>query len=242
MSSEVYGLAGAYVLDALDDDERRLFEAAMAESPELAAEVESLREAVGLLGTATAMTPPEGLKASVMTRVDQVRQDRPVVPLAEARERRQASRPATREWVRNLSTGAAAIAAVIAVGLGVAVVQLGNRIDDVQAASQQVAAVVAAEDARRVAADLPDGGHLSAIYSPEHGVAVVVGDDLAALEEDRMYALWAIVDGTPVPAGELVAGQAFTVSGQPLDSVGLTVEPRGPLTQPTGEVIALLGA
>jgi anti-sigma factor RsiW len=237
---DVYGLVGAYVLDALDEDERHRVEAAVAASPELAAEVASLREAAGMLAAAAVETPPEGLRAAVLARVDTVRQDRPVVPIEQAPSRRVDARPATRAWVRTLSTGVAAAVVLVAVGLGVTVGRLAGRVDQIEAQSRQVAAVVAAEDATRLAADLPDGGHLSAVFSAEQGVAVVVGDDLAAVGEQQMYALWAIVDGQPIPAGELVAGQAFTVSGAPLDAVGLTVEPRGPLSTPTGEVIALL--
>ncbi len=240
MSSDLYALAGAYVLDALDDDERQMFEAFMATSPEARAEVESLREVAALLGTAAVETPPEGLKAAVMDRIDAVRQDRPVVAIDEARSVRRQSGPATREWVTNLSRGAAAVAAVIAVGLGVALAQLSARVDEIQATGTQVAAVVAADDAQRVSHDLASGGHLSALISPQHGTAVVVGDGLAALDEDRMYVLWAIADGVPVPAGELRDGQPSTVAASTLDSIGLTVEPRGPLTLPTGEIQALL--
>ena len=250
MTNDMHALAGAYVLDALDDDEREAFEAVMATSPDLVAEVESLREVAGLLGSAAVETPPAGMKAAVMGRIDTVRQERPVVdapvvdsPPADELGRRRAARQRTSPgWAMRLTTVAAAVATLVAVGLGVVVAQLSSRIDEVEASGQQVAAVVAAEDAHRVTADLPDGGHLSAVVSAEQGAAVVVGDQLTALEADRMYALWAIEEGQPLPVGELVAGDVVTVSGRPLDAIGLTVEPRGELTQPTGEVIALLEA
>jgi hypothetical protein len=238
MSDDVYGLTGAHALDALDELERRRVESAAAGDPELAAELGSLREAAALLADAAAMTPPAGMRAAVLARVDAVAQDRPIVRPAPS----PAAARGRRDWLTALSLGAAAVAAAVAVGLGALVLQLGTRVGEVEAAGQQVAAVVAADDARRVTAALPGGGRVSAVVSAEQGIAVVVGDDLAAVGEDRMYALWAIVDGQPQPVGELGEGRAATVAGAPLDAVGLTVEPRGPLTAPTGEIIALLEA
>ncbi|MGI9018961.1 MAG: anti-sigma factor [Euzebya sp.] len=240
MNSDMYGLAAAYVLDALDDEERAEFEEFMASSPEVAAEVDSLREAVAMLATGAAETPPAGLKIAVLDAIDQTRQDRPVVSLADARRRADEPDPATREWVTNLSYVAAAIATVIAVGLGVAVANLSSRVDSIQSSGQQIAAVVAAEDSQRVSIDVAEGGTLSAVISPNQGSAIVVGEGLAPLRHDEMYALWAIVDGIPRPAGEFIAGQALTIAAGDLDSIGLTVEPRGPLSTPTGEIQALL--
>lgn len=240
MSSDMYGLTGAYVLDALDDADRAEFEKFMACSPEVAAEVDSLREVAAMLATGAVETPPAGLKIAVLDTIDQTRQDRPVVSLDVARRRQDESRPVTREWVTNLSYGAAAVATVIAVGLGVAVANLSSRVDTIQRSGQQIAAVVAADDSQRVSIDVAEGGTLSAVISPNQGSAIVVGEDLAQLSRDQMYALWAIVDGIPRPAGEFIAGQALTIAAGDLDSIGLTVEPRGPLTTPTGEIQALL--
>lgn len=239
MSGDEHTLAGAYVLDALDLDERAAFEAYMDASPEVQAEVQSLREVASLLGSAAVETPPEGLKQAVLNRIDTVRQASPVVTsLADAR----ATRRVTPRWVTNLSRGAAAIAAVIAVGMGVTVAQLGTRLDSLEQANDHVAAVVAATDATQVAVALPNGGRISAVISPEQGSAIVVGDDLAPLDADQMYALWNIVDEVPMPIGELVTGRAVAVAAEEIGSLGVTVEPRGPLTTPTSDPFGVLTA
>lgn len=238
---EDYALAGAYVLDALDPEERDRFEAYLAISPAARAEVESLREAAALLGSAAVETPPEGLKQAVLAHIDTMRQLPPVVTdLDEARTARRDARPVTREWVTNLSRGAAAIAAVVAIGLGVAVGQLSSRLDEVEAANSHIATVVAAADVQQVAIDLPDGGRISAVMSPAQGVGIVVGDALRPLDEDEMYALWAITDGVPLPVGELVEGRAVAVDAEGMEGLGVTIEPRGPLDAPTSDPLGVL--
>lgn len=241
MSEDLYALTGAYLLDALDEDERAAFEAHMAGSPEVRAEVETLREAVTLLGSATAETPPEGLKRSVMAEIETVRQQPPVVTAIDrARSAGDGDRVMPRRWATNLTRGAAAVAVLVAVGLGVALAQMSSRLESLETANQQVAMLVAAADAQQVSAALDDGGRISAVISPRQGAAVVVGEELAPLEEDRMYALWSITDGVPSPIGELVEGHAVTVDVDSLRTLGVTIEPRGPLTTPTSDPIGVL--
>ncbi|WP_370325147.1 anti-sigma factor domain-containing protein [Euzebya sp.] len=241
---DIHTLAGAYVLDALDPDEREAFEAYLATSPEAQAEVESLREATALLGGPVAEAPPAAMRDAVLGRIDAVRQERPVVssapqeaatvtPIAAAR------RPGGSRMTR-LAWGAAAVMAAVAIGLGAVVLQLGQRVGDVERRAEQIAGVVVAADAQRVTADLPDGGVLTGLVSPATGSAVVIGHGMRELDEDQMYALWRIVDGEPLPAGELVADQPTTVEAGAVEEIGLTVEPRGPLSTPTGEVEATL--
>ena len=49
MTSDIHALSGAYAIDALDDIERAQFERHLAECAECRDEVDSLREAAGLL-------------------------------------------------------------------------------------------------------------------------------------------------------------------------------------------------
>lgn len=240
MNSDLFGLTGAYVLDALDDDERVQFESYLKTSAEATAEVTSLREVAAHLGAGVEETPPEGLKIAVLNRIDTVRQDRPVVPLHTPTPDRRQPAESARKQATQLLYGVAAAAVIIAVGLGVALAQLTSRVDTIQRTSQEVAAVVAAEDAARVSAPLEGGGNLTAVVTPGQGAAIVVGQNLTALEEGQIYAVWAMVGGQAIPAGELVAGEPLTMTSTDMDGIGLTIEPRGPLTQPTGEIQALL--
>ena len=80
-------LSGSYVLDALSDDERRDFEAALADSDSTRKEVTELSETALLLAhAATPVAPSAGLRASILDAI----QTLPQLPAQEA-----ASRPGT---------------------------------------------------------------------------------------------------------------------------------------------------
>ncbi len=231
MSDDLHALTGAYVMDALDTDEREAFEAYMATSPATAAEVASLREAVAALGAATSETPPEGLRGAVMARVDTVRQERPIVAIDDAPSVRARRRVPT--WGTRVASIAAAVAMLVAVGLGTAVVDLNQRLDTLEGTNDHVATLLAAPDAVRTESALPNGGVVTALISPGHGAALTVAEGLPELSEDQMYALWAIVGDVPVPIGELVEGRPLASQVAGMELLGLTVEPRGELTVPT---------
>lgn len=75
MSDEIHALTGAYAVDALDETERAQFERHLAECADCRAEVESLRLALTDLSSLTEVTPPAGLRASVLSGI---RQERPL--------------------------------------------------------------------------------------------------------------------------------------------------------------------
>lgn len=285
---DLHQLSGAYVLDALDDDEREAFEAYMATSPATAAEVASLREVSARLATAAAETPPEGLRSAVMRRVDATRQMPPVIPPAppgetpaQAAERRAFDRRAAdrttaggedadsqaadgreagggragdgdvvhlddvraRRLARmTQAVGAvAAVAVIIALGLATTAVNLSNRLDSVEQTSAQVAMLAASPDADRFTTAYPTGGTVTALISGEHG-AFAVADGLPDLDEGQIYALWGLTEAGPLPIGALHNGQALAISHPGIGALGLTIEPDGPLSTPTGTVQATLGA
>lgn len=245
MDDEMHTLTGAYAMDALSDDERAEFEAYLAASPSVAAEVDSLREAVAALGTAAAKTPPEGLRRAVMDRVDVTRQEPPLVTSIRPSPTTPPTpdvRPDQRVWLTRLSLAAAAAAVVVSVGLGASLARLGNQVEQLQQTSNQIAGIVAAPDARQSSVTLPAGGQVVTVTSDENGAGVVVGRDLAALDANQMYALWGISSGVPVPIGEIVDGQPLPVDAALFQSLGITIEPRGELVTPTTAVIATLPA
>jgi anti-sigma-K factor RskA len=64
-------LSGSYALDALNDDERTLFESQLGESEELRAEVASFADTAAMLSSiAPTVTPPARLKADLLARLD----------------------------------------------------------------------------------------------------------------------------------------------------------------------------
>ncbi|MDT7686790.1 MAG: hypothetical protein QOG57_7100, partial [Pseudonocardiales bacterium] len=76
-SPDIHTLTGAYALDALDELERRQFEAHLTQCPECAREVDELRATAAKLGIAAAEQPPDALRRRVLAQVAITRQNSP---------------------------------------------------------------------------------------------------------------------------------------------------------------------
>lgn len=245
-------LAAAYALDALDPEERRAFEAEMARDPSLRAEVDSYREAMGLLAEAVPRrSAPSALRDRVMS---EARAVRPIASAPEPpKETGRGDPPSRLPWVL------AAAAVVAAVSLGLANRQLLQSRASLEAAlerSDEEVAVQAREIASRdslLAAFLgPDVRSTTLVSTEElpaarifHNVAsgsvVIAAFDLPPAPVGRIYQLWGIPDGgDPVSLGTFqttAAGTALLRTSAPQGSsfaVGaITEEPEGGSPQPT---------
>lgn len=191
MREDLHGLAGAFALDALAPDERRRFDGHLDRCPACRQDVHDLQATAALLATAVAERPPAELRSSV---------------LAEARETRQVS-PLPSPWHAPRGTSTArrllAVAAALLLLVGVVSVSRSMAGPGGEVVSSEVAALLAAPDARVV--DLRDGDAglvLRLVWSPATGRAAAVGRGVADPGEGRAYELWAIGEqGAPVSAG-----------------------------------------
>lgn len=231
--SEIHALSGAYAVDALDDLERVSFERHLAGCATCRQEVGSLREASALLPDTLAVEPPASLRASVLDQIATVRPLPPVV--AEVVVPAPASR---RPW-RGL---VAAAAAVVLLGAGGAVAW-DRPWRDAPASTQLSAAdVMRAPDAQKVVRSLEQGGTITVVRSASLNTAVVMADGMPPAPSGHVYELWLQQGDVMVEAGLMPAdgdtavifdGNAATAVG-----AGITVEPEGGSTQPTGELVA----
>jgi anti-sigma-K factor RskA len=228
--------SGAYAADALSPEEVAAFEAAMAADPALRDEADSLRATTARLGMAAAEPVPAGLRDRVMAEVDQTRQDAPagsgvVVPIG------------SRRWsgTARLLGAAAAVLAVVTIGVSVWGASLSRQNDALVAASAEVTRVITAPDARTISGPV-DGqaGRGAVVVSPTLDAAVFVAEGLGAPPTGQTYQLWLIgADGSASSAGTFSPGQdgmaAVALSGSPetAAAVGMTLEPQGGSTQPT---------
>ncbi len=228
MITDPHTLVGPYVLDALPADEREAFESHLDQCADCRAEARELLAAAAHLGQATAVVPSPDLRARVLAEVSRTRQ----VPPGGRRLDVAAPR---RSWPLALAA-AAAIAVVVA--LGALVLQADHRADR----AEQVAAIVAAPDARSVEMTAGDSGSMRLVVSEAHGGTVLVSDDMAAPPTGKTYELWFQVDGEMQPAGVFspdADGQVrHTVDGTPVDVVGVTIEDAAGAQEPTLPVIA----
>lgn len=130
---------------------------------------------------------------------------------------------------------ALAAAAVLVVLLGVQVVRLDTRLDDMTSAVQQrsvdqaALAAMADPEARRVQLRSDDGAQeVRAVLLPD-GQAYLVPERLSALSADQTYQLWAVVGSEKISVGVLGSNPgvvAFRYSGEP-SALAVTAERAG---------------
>jgi anti-sigma-K factor RskA len=241
-NESLHALSGAYVVDALDDDERRLFEEHLPGCLDCQAEVASLREAAALMADDAALTPPPSLRASVLSRISTIR------PLPPEGEQTPTEEPVLAKVVpmRRRRFRMASLAAAAAVAASVAVGVTWQPWDDSHSTVTTPTAdqVLAASDAQKVSIDFPDGSNASVYRSKIKGKAVILTDGMAAPPSGKVYELWLQNSaGEMVPAGlmpkaannkVLLKGDAAKATG-----VGITIEPEGGSKAPTSDPIAL---
>lgn len=249
MNGDIHALSGAYAIDALDDLERAAFERHLAECPECRAEVDSLREASGLLAETTVAEPPAGLRERLLAEIDTVR---PLPPLTPPAVTSHVSVPApvpasaTGRSRRRLALAplAAAAAVVAALGAGAVVWHPWNEESSqapvLSAADQVRAASDAVSVTRRV-----DGGEATVVASKSLGKLVVSTRDLPPLPKGKVYEMWlddAKAGMVPVAGGLMTAADATVVlEGDVSHAVGagITVEPASGSKVPTSTPVAL---
>lgn len=239
MINDLHHLAAAFALDALDDDERRQFEAHYPTCEMCQAEVAEFRSTAALLATTVEMTPPDALKSRIFGEIAETRQLPPVVESAiepaigsgavvDLTEHRQ------RRWATPMLLAAAAAVILITVS---AVAFIGMRstpsgIDDVLAAPDAVVLELEGAD-----------GSVRIVWSSERDELVFYGNQLPDPGDGKVYELWAITD-----AGEALSAGLFKpedgsvkkmVDVVDVDAVafGITIEPDGGSPQATTDII-----
>jgi anti-sigma-K factor RskA len=198
MNADVHTLAGAYALDAVDDIERAAFARHMAECPACAVEVAELQATSARLAEMVAEPPPPGLRAAVLT---QIRQTRQVGP-----RRRGTAGSGRRAGPRRVAL-AAAVAAVVAVGVGAGTYTIQER--RVRHA-QEISAVLGAPDARTHSEPASGGGQVRVVVSPSKREVVAYLSDLPAPGAGHSYQLW-LIQGSAGPKnmGIVMSGNAM---------------------------------
>jgi anti-sigma-K factor RskA len=243
VQAEVHTLTGAYVCDALDEQERADFERHLQECAECRAEVAELREVAASLAVSVAEPPPPGLKAAVEARIRVTRQLPPIVTsLAEARARRRPTRLAWAGWA-----AAAALALVVA-GLGWRAIDQQHQINTLSAQSTQLSQLLSAPDAYSVRVSVTGGGSALLVDSRSRNEAAVAFTGLAYLPSNKTYQLWLMqADGTARSVGLMHSDPNSPVFVHGLAGeaeVGMTIEPAGGSPKPTTTpvMVAALGA
>jgi anti-sigma factor RsiW len=230
MEHAVHDLTAAYALDALDADERATYEAHLPGCERCREELASLLSVTGALAVAAAgPEPPPGLRGRILEAARAERQN--VVPL----------RPRRGRWAPALGA-AAAVAAVVAIGLGIYATSLAGDLDDTRSAlaqAEQARAVLTDPQARRVEMQAGDGQ----LVVGSGGDAVLVLDGIGPAPAGRVYEVWVIQGDTPQRAGlfpgtdarDVVLVDGVVPAGA---VVAVTVERAGGVDAPTSPPVA----
>jgi anti-sigma-K factor RskA len=227
----IHTLTGAYVLDAVDDVERRAFERHLAECPDCAREVDELRASAAVLGGSVGERPPDHLRDRVLREIAHTRQDPP-------RRSRSGVRPAAR-WRLRLTSAAAVLAVLAAVGLGVVAVrtnqQLGavrDQLGQLQQHDAPVARILSAPDAHVITAR-SGGGTATVLVSHQLNQAVMLVAGMPTPPEHHVYQAWLLNSTTARSAGLIGRTPLLIDHLAGAAQIGITVEPAGGSAQPT---------
>jgi len=231
METGIHELTAGYALDALDTEERRTYEAHLADCGRCKVELASFWSvAEGLAVASSGPAPSSDLRGRIL---DAARAEPPVVVPFEPRRRR--------PLVPVLSV-AAAVAAAVAIGLGIWASSLSSDLDSTRAAlgnEREAAAIVADPSAQTVALQKGTG---RLVVTPD-GRAALALSGLDPAPAGKTYEVWVIAGSIPPAASglfpghegaELVTIDRMVENG---DVVAVTVEKAGGVKAPTQEPI-----
>lgn len=235
---DVHALSGAYAIDALDPEERLLFEAHLRRCPTCQAEVDSLRETGAAMSADAATNPPDTLRDSVLAGIETVRPAPPLTapgpePLHHRRRR-----------IRGLGGTPLLMAAAVVLIAVVGLTWWQPWWDSNAPAPTAAERVMTATDATRTTQTFSGGAKATLVLSRSEGKAVIVTDDMAPPPQGKVYELWLqSPEGDMLPAGLMPKAPDATVvldgDASSATGVGITVEPEGGSRAPTSEPIAL---
>lgn len=231
-TADAHILAGAYVLDAVDDHERATFTRHLSECPACSGEVAEFRATAARLGAAEAVGPGLGLRRRVLAEISQTRQLPPVVPTEPVLAARR------HPWRRRALIGIASIAAAAAVLAGGISIGLGQSVPG-SPVPVVVGAVTSAPDATTVRATATGGGAVSATVSRQLGKVLFAAQVLPHLDAGHAYEVWLTGPGAPRSAG--LVGPQGTVEAAlstDIEGISVTIEPASGSLQPTTPSIA----
>lgn len=251
---DILSLTGAYVLNALTPEERKIFEDGLKSSEQARNEVTELADTAVLLGLAVEpVTPSANLKANLMAQIASTPQLpvlAPVVesPSVEGQKMTKAELKAQRRWfqkpvfVAGITTMAASFVIVGAVSG-----DFMTGVHNTEYQADHLAAISQASDNERASADVAGGGSATVMWSDDANSSAVFLNDIPQLASSEDYELWYINDnGDARSAGlfspDSVDGGWQVLDGDmnPGDKIGLTVEPAGGSKQPTTDPVLLV--
>jgi hypothetical protein len=263
--ADQHDLVAGYLLDALDEAERDLFLAQIATCAACQEELRRLDPVVADLWALVEIQPSPAVEAALMGELfdesslptasdaddpaahgsspgSLVGSSHPTVPNAAMGSEQAPARPAV--WRRmGLWAAAAAVAFLLGVGAGAAVLNRSSYTPVAQPPMHEVMEISAAKDAHVMPLDVP-AGTATLVVSNTMDKGAIVTDDLPMPAADEVYQLWTVMDDGSMQSAASFRpdhqGQAAAVletGVREAEAFMLTVEEPG-MTQPTAPPIA----
>jgi len=236
---ELSTLVGAYALDALDEPERTLFEAHLADCTECTAEVVSLRAAAAELSHTTTISAPAAVRSELLSTISRVRPLPP--PRAGAVTALNQRLPRRRLW-----PAIAAACALIAIATTGWAVQEHRQLTGHRVSPTALSSVFDSADLATATVSLGGSAHATLIYSKAKQRVVLIGQHIPAPPAGKTYQIWMLG-----PNGSAISGGVFRpdpdgtvlvqASGdlQHTAQMGISVEQAGGASRPTpGAIVA----
>jgi anti-sigma-K factor RskA len=254
-------LCAAYVLEALDEDDHRLFEAALAEADQARRQVYTAMRtaALHLPLTAEVHEPASHVKDKILQTV------RPAASPQKSEEGSIWDRLAVTIGLATprVALSFSVVLAVVIVGLSYYAVSMRSAIQnqqqqlaELQGELVQKQALLEVLTAPVIEMVMMNGlevnptGYGKIIWDPGQGIAILQLANLPPTPADKDYQLWVIRAGTPISAGvfavrETTEESFFKIDDlaetdkQLIDAFAITIEPSGGVPQPTGDMYLL---
>ena len=225
---ELDGLLGAYALDAVDDEERRLVEQYLLVNPKARREVAEHREVATMLAWSS-MSAPEGLWDRIAADLDEPA-PAPSGELAEVLsfDRGRQRVDERRERRSNLASWVAASAAAAVVAV-LAVTVFGNdRTEQPPLASAVEEARADRDSSITTLVSATGSGSAEAIIDQD-GHGYLLGTALPALPDDQTYQLWGVIGEQVISLGVLGSNPEIELfsAGAPVSQLVVTIEAAG---------------
>jgi hypothetical protein len=232
--TDPHTLLGAYALDALTGADRARFARHLGVCESCRQEARGLQEATARLAARTVTPAPDRMRERVLAAAGRTRQLPPLI-----RE--------TSAWPgRRLGMAIACGMLAVALAVGGIAINTQQRLNQDQAHTHAIAAVLNAPDAMMMTTGGITGGTATVVMSHLDHALVFTAAKLPALPSSRRYQLWLMGSRGARPAGMLPPPHGgvtapVVVDGLATgDKVGLTVEPAGGAKHPTSRTILLL--
>lgn len=201
-------LLGAYALNAVDDDERRLVDNYLRVNPQARHEVDDLRN-VATMMTWTSMEAPDGLWERIADTIGATAS----APTPSGELARVLPMSSRRNRFTAIAASAIAVAAALVVVLAFGVFRRNDTsysINDVMRQARNAA------DSRTATLHSPDGTVSVEAVVDRDGHGYLAGGTLPGLPSGRTYQLWGLIDGEPISLGVLghrPSLETFSVDG-----------------------------